>query len=241
MAIVAAVLLVTLAWSNQKATQERMEIATTAMAAAQNMQQAAAMQGATVRGLGMTRDMVARQLDRRQLALGHMVGAQVAGGRLTATSKFFRMFVQSSALGLGALLAIAGDISAGAIIASSVLLSRALQPIESIIGGWSALATARAALHRLSSVLEKIGVERTYTSFPAPKGVVEVESAGSAAVMDGRSWSAFPPGRPRQDPRHHRTQRIGQVDAWTAACRRGSANDRNGSAGRCATVRLGSR
>ena len=51
MAIVAAVLLVTLAWSNQKATQERMEIATTAMAAAQNMQQAAAMQGATVRGL----------------------------------------------------------------------------------------------------------------------------------------------------------------------------------------------
>jgi PrtD family type I secretion system ABC transporter len=197
MAIVAAVLLVTLAWSNQKATQEKMEIATTAMAAAQNMQQAAAMQGATVRGLGMTGAMVSRQLDRRQLALGHMVGAQVAGGRLTATSKFFRMFVQSSALGLGALLAIAGDISAGAIIAASVLLSRALQPIESIIGGWSALATARAALHRLSSVLEKIGVERAYTSFPAPKGVIEVEGAGvrgndGRAILVGVSARAQP-------------------------------------------------
>ena len=68
-----------------------------------------------------------------------------SGSRLTATSKFFRLFVQSAALGLGALLAIAGYISAGAIIASSVLLSRALQPIESIIGAWSSLAAARAA------------------------------------------------------------------------------------------------
>src|SRR6478736_5871141 len=58
MAVVSAALLVTLAWKNQRATQARMEVATTAMAAAQNAQQAAAMQGATVRGLGMTRAMV---------------------------------------------------------------------------------------------------------------------------------------------------------------------------------------
>jgi ATP-binding cassette, subfamily C, type I secretion system permease/ATPase len=120
------------------------------------------------------------------MGLSNMVHAQFAGGRLAATSRFFRLFIQSAALGLGALLALAGEISAGAIIASSVLLSRALQPIESIIGGWSALATARAALHRLSSVLEKIGVERAYTSFPAPKGVVEVDSAGVRG-SDGRT------------------------------------------------------
>jgi ABC-type protease/lipase transport system fused ATPase/permease subunit len=107
-----------------------------------------------------------------------MVDAQLAGGRLTATSKFFRIFVQSSALGLGALLAIAGDISAGAIIASSVLLSRALQPIESIIAGWSSLATARAAVHRLSHVLENLRNERVHTALPQPRGVIEVENAG---------------------------------------------------------------
>ena len=93
----------------------------------------------------MTGAMVERQLDHRRIALANMVNAQFAGSRLTATSRFFRLFVQSAALGLGALLAIAGNISAGAIIASSVLLSRALQPIESIIGAWSSLAMARAA------------------------------------------------------------------------------------------------
>jgi len=144
----------------------------------------------------MTRAMIDRQLDRRQIALSHMVGAQLVGSRLTATSKFFRMFVQSSALGVGALLAIAGDISAGAIIASSVLLSRALQPIEAIIGGWSALATARAAIHRLSHVLEGIGRERSYTALPSPTGMLEVEQAGvrigERTVLMGVSFKAQP-------------------------------------------------
>ena len=185
MAIVSAVLLVTLAWKNQQATQARMETASTAMASALNAQQAAAIQGTAVRGLGMTGAMVERQLDSRRIALASMVDAQLVGSKLTATSKFFRMFVQSAALGLGALLAIAGDISAGAIIASSILLSRALQPIESIIGGWSSLATARAAVHRLTNVLENLGGERVYTALPAPKGQIEVEGVGVRGP-DGR-------------------------------------------------------
>jgi ATP-binding cassette subfamily C protein len=197
MAVVSAAILVTLAWSNQRATQSRMEVATTTMAAAQNAQQAAAIQGATIRGLGMTGTMVDRQLDRRRIALANMVDAQLVGGRLAATSKFFRMFVQSAALGLGALLAIAGDISAGAIIASSILLSRALQPIESIIAGWSSLATARAAVHRLSDVLENIGEPRVHTALPAPKGLMEVEGAGvrgndGRPILIGVSFRAQP-------------------------------------------------
>ena len=197
MAIVSAALLIFLAWSNQRATQARMEVATTAMAAAQNTQQAAAMQGATVRGLGMTGAMVERQLDSRRIALSNMVDAQMAGSRLTATSKFFRIFVQSAALGLGALLAIAGYISAGAIIASSILLSRALAPIEGLIGGWSQLATARAAVHRLSHVLEGIGGERAYTALPSPKGLIEVENAGVRSgdgrpILVGISFKAGP-------------------------------------------------
>ena len=197
MAVVSAAILVTLAWSNQRATQAKMEQATTAIATAQNAQQAAAVQGPTIRGLGMTRTMVARQLDRRSFALANMVEAQLVGGRLAATSKFFRMFVQSAALGLGALLAIAGDISAGAIIASSILLSRALQPIESIIAGWSSLATARAAVHRLSDVLENIGEQRVHTALPAPKGLLEVEGAGvrgneGRPILIGISFRAEP-------------------------------------------------
>ena len=140
LAVVAAALLATLAWLNQRATRSRMALASTAMTAAHNSQQAAAVHGSTIKALGMTEAMVARQLDHRGLSLTNMVDAQFAGSKLTASSKFFRLFIQSAALGLGALLAIAGDISAGAIIASSVLLSRALQPIESIIGAWPTLS-----------------------------------------------------------------------------------------------------
>jgi ATP-binding cassette subfamily C protein len=95
------------------------------------------------------------------------------------------------------LLAIAGDISAGAIIASSVLLSRALQPIESIIAGWSSLATARAAVHRLSDVMENLHQHRLRTSLPAPRGLIEVDSAGvrgndGRTILVGVSFRAQP-------------------------------------------------
>lgn len=186
LAVVAAILLVSLAWANQRATQKRMEVATAAMASAHNSQQAAAVHGSTVKGLGMTGAMVDRQLAHRRLALANMLSAQFAGGRLTATSRFFRLFVQSAALGLGALLALAGDISAGAIIASSVLLSRALQPIESIIGAWSALAAAKAATRRLARVFENIDEQRIYTALPAPAGLLEVEEVGLRG-RDGRT------------------------------------------------------
>src|SRR5207302_90348 len=132
-----------------------------------------------------------------RLALANMISAQFGGGKLTATSRFFRLFVQSVALGLGALLAIAGDISGGAIIASSVLLSRALQPIESIIGGWSSLGSARARARRLSRALEDLNEERIYTVLPAPEGVLQVEEVGlrgrdGRTVLVGVSFRADP-------------------------------------------------
>jgi ATP-binding cassette subfamily C protein len=197
MAVVSAALLVTIAWLNQRATRTHMEIASTAMAAAHNSQQAAAVHGTTIKGLGMTNAIVERQLDHRRIALGNQIHAQFSGSRLTATSKFFRLFVQSAALGLGALLAIAGYISAGAIIASSVLLSRALQPIESIIGAWSSLAAARAAVHRLSRALESAGETRIFTTLPAPKGLIEVEEIGvrgrdARPILVGVSFRAEP-------------------------------------------------
>ena len=197
MAIVGAVLLVSLAWLNQRATQRHMEIATSAMAAAHNSQQAAAVHGTTIKGLGMTAAMVERQLGHRRIGLTNMVHAQFSGSRLTATSRFFRLFVQSAALGLGALLAIAGEISAGAILASSVLLSRALQPIERLIGAWSSLASARAAVRRLAGTVENLGAQRLYTALPAPEGVLKVEEVGlrgrdGRPILFGMSFIAEP-------------------------------------------------
>ena len=197
LAIVASVLLVSVAWLNQRATSQNMQLATSAMAAAHNSQQAAAMHGSTIKALGMTGAIVDRQLLHRHAALGAMVRAQFAGSRLSALSRFFRLYVQSLALGLGALLAIAGDISAGAIIASSVLLSRALQPVESIIGAWSPLASARAAASRLCESLEPGADRATYTNLPDPAGNLEVEEIGvrgrdGRPILLGVSFSALP-------------------------------------------------
>ena len=197
LAILAMILLVTLAYLNQMATQKKMEIATSAMASAHNSQQAAATHGTTVKGLGMTGAMVERQLAHRRIALANMVNAQFAGSKLTASSRFFRLFIQSVALGVGALLAIAGEISAGAIIASSVLLSRALQPIESIIAAWSPLAGARASVIRLSRTFENLDEQRVYTALPAPTGVPQVEEVGvrgreGRPILVGISFRADP-------------------------------------------------
>lgn len=197
LAISASVILFTLALLNQRATAKRMEVATSAMAAAHSSQQAAAVHGSTIKALGMSPGLVERQLGQRRIALANMVHAQLAGGRLTAASRFARLYIQSLALGLGALLAIAGYISAGAIIASSVVLSRALQPIESIIGGWSSLAAARAAAKRLAGALENMPEERLYTALPAPAGHLDVEEVGlrgpdGRPIIFGISFSATP-------------------------------------------------
>ena len=185
LAIVSAAILIGIAWFNQRSTQQRMEIATQAMAAAHASQQATAMHASTIRGLGMRGAMIARQLSHRGVGITNTTTAQFAGGRLSAVSRFFRLLVQSLALGLGALLAIAGYISAGAIIAASILLSRALQPVESLIGGWAALTSARAAAQRLAAVLQSSGPERIYTTLPAPRGEIDLEQVGFRAA-DGR-------------------------------------------------------
>jgi ATP-binding cassette subfamily C protein len=108
------------------------------------------------------------------------------------------MFVQSAALGLGALLAIAGYISAGAIIAASILIGRALQPVEQLIGGWSSLGSARVALARLADVLAAPDdADRMRTVLPKPEGHLRVEGVGvrrpdGLPILVGISFAASP-------------------------------------------------
>jgi ATP-binding cassette subfamily C protein len=178
LALVSMILLLFVAWRNQRATLEETREATQAMAASHAAAQSIAHQSDTVRALGMSGFLIERQLRRRSVAIGKFASAAFSGSTYAATSRFLRLFVQSAALGLGALLAIAGYISAGSIIAASILLSRALQPVESVIGGWSGLSAARAALQRLVDVFGEGSAERIYTQLPAPDGRIDVEQVG---------------------------------------------------------------
>jgi ATP-binding cassette subfamily C protein len=107
------------------------------------------------------------------------------------------MFVQSVSLGLGALLAIAGYVSAGSIIAASIVISRALQPVDALIGGWPTLTAARAALARLSEIMAGAPADRIYTRLPEPEGRLDVEQVGvrgpdGNAILFGVSFRLQP-------------------------------------------------
>ena len=196
--IAAVAVLLLLAWRNQQATQRSVEAATQLLAQSHASQQAASVQAQTVRALGMTGAMVARQLSLRSTGLGKLVQSQFLGSRYAAASRFFRMFVQSAALGLGALLAIAGHISAGGIIAASILIGRSLQPVEALIGGWSSLGSARSALARLAEVMAGADLsERARTALPKPEGRLLVENVGirrpdGLPILNGVSLAAQP-------------------------------------------------
>jgi ATP-binding cassette subfamily C protein len=185
LATIASSVLFFVAWRNQRATAETMQVATQAMASSQAAAQTVALNNDTVRALGMVGSMVHRQLEQRAFGLTRLADAQFTGGRYSATSRFLRLFVQSAALGLGALLAIAGYISSGAIVAASILLSRALQPVEAVISGWPTLTSAHAALRRLADVMAGVPAERIYTRLPEPAGRVEIDQVGLRGP-DGR-------------------------------------------------------
>lgn len=186
LAVAGAVAVFALAWANQRVTRPAIEEATQTLASLHAWNQAAAFQGETVRALGMTNRIADRGLVKRSSGVTQLASAQFAGSRFTAGSRFLRLFVQSAALGLGALLAIRGEVSAGVIIAASIIVGRALQPVDSVIAGWSPLMAARAALHRLSDTLEKNPIDDTArTRLPAPEGRVTLDQVGLRSP-DGR-------------------------------------------------------
>ncbi len=198
LAVGSVALLLVVAWRNQLATRKSVEGATQLLAQSHASQQAAAVQAQTVRALGMSGSMVTRQIALRSSGLSKLVESQFDGSRYAAASRFLRMFVQSAALGLGALLAIAGYISAGAIIAASILLGRALQPVEALIGGWSQLGAAKVSLQRLADVLARPDdADRIRTALPKPEGHLRIENVGvrrpdGMAILAGISFAAAP-------------------------------------------------
>jgi len=197
--IVAGLLLVTLALVNEKHTSGKSAKAHQATAASYAAHQATVGDAEAIRALGMRRAMVSKQIVQRAEGLEAANDVQILGVRYNTLVKFIRMFMQSLALGVGAWLAVTGQISVGAIIAASVLLSRALQPIEQLVGSWPNIMQARNALGTIRRLYESTAspdVERT--SLPNPKGHLEVDRivvkapAGGDLILRNVSFAIKP-------------------------------------------------
>ncbi len=101
-------------------------------------------------------------------------------GMLTAISKSSRTTLQSLALGMGAYLAIEQEISAGMMIAGSILLGRALAPVDLLVGSWKSFINARGQFERIDDMLTRIAEEKEKMSLPDPTGAISVEGINAA-------------------------------------------------------------
>lgn len=174
--LVGGMILFILAWLNERDTRPRLNKAIQSQNHAYSAQESIAGQSEVVRALGMRQSSIARQIHQRQHATAAQADAQLAGGRYSGAIKFLRLVMQSAALGLAAYLAIKGDITPGSIIAASVLLSRAVAPIELLVSVWPSLVQGVASWKTLTDLFASTaGVERERTALPAPRGRLQVE------------------------------------------------------------------
>lgn len=182
--LVGGAVLFLMAWLNERASRPKLAKAISTNNAAYAAQEAVAGQAEIVRALGMRAATVARQVQQRRVATIQQADAQFTGGRYSGAIKFVRLLLQSAALGTAAFLVIRGQISPGAIIASSVLLSRAVAPVELLVGVWPSLVQARTSWNGLTEIFtQSAGLDEVRTSLPHPAGKLRLE--GVAVRLPG--------------------------------------------------------
>ncbi len=120
-------------------------------------------------------------------------------GIMLALSKFVRVAIQVACLGVGAFLALQNEITGGAMVASSIIMGRALQPVEQMIGTWRQLVAARQSYHRLNAHLSQPRLRPPGIALPEPKGRLTVDRvsyafAGSRVSMIKNVSFSLEPG-----------------------------------------------
>jgi ATP-binding cassette subfamily C protein len=145
------------------------------------MMEAQRRSGETVVAMGMAGALAQRWAkinDRYIAATGRL--SDVAGS-LGSVSKVLRLLLQSVILGLGAYLVLRQELTAGAMVAASIMMGRALAPIETAIANWRAFVAARQSITRLSEALMRAAPRRAATALPKPARSLEVEHVTVAA------------------------------------------------------------
>jgi ATP-binding cassette subfamily C protein/ATP-binding cassette subfamily C protein EexD len=142
---------------------------------AQDFAAAALRNGEAVRGLGMGDVVTERWVGHQSAAVSAHASAHERAAALMALSKFARVAVQTAALCAGAYLAIEREISPGAMMAASIIMGRALAPVEQIVGQWKRIIGARSAYRRLEKLFDGAPAQAEKMALPTPTGTLEVE------------------------------------------------------------------
>ena len=174
-AIISAVIMILLAVITQKATSEKLLNANQLTAKANMSFRSNLKNAEVIHGMGMAANIRRRDNALYDAASDEQAVASTIAGRLSAISKSFRMISQSILLGMGAYLALNGEISPGLMIAGSLLLGRALAPIDLIVGNWKGFVEVKSQYNRIRDTLAAFPAENDRMELPAPNGSLSVE------------------------------------------------------------------
>lgn len=195
MAVISIVLLIILAIVNEKATSKILADANGLAVNGRSLLGKNLKNAEVIESMGMLENMQQRWLVGSYKILDLQAIASSRSGLVTTLSKTIRMLLQSLILGLGAYLSIRQEITPGLMIAGSILLGRALAPIDMMIATWKGFILARTQYSRLNMLLQRAPEDKTKMSLPEPKGYVLVEQAtitppgSNIPVIKGISFS----------------------------------------------------
>ena len=196
--VFAVIIMLALALANEKTTSPKLQDANSLNSSVNNQLTGTLRNAEVIAAMGMGEDIRRRQEDGSEKVMDLQSTASRQAGAFTSTSKSLRVIMQSLTLGLGALLALRQEISPGMMIAGSLLLGRALAPIDLLVNTWRGFSVARAQYSRLGELLEKLPPQQLPMPLPTPRGRLSVENlfvlppASQTAVVRNANFQLEP-------------------------------------------------
>ncbi|EAQ25252.1 type I secretion system permease/ATPase [Roseovarius sp. 217] len=175
LALVGGAGLVLVTMINQVVTRRPTGQANTASVEAEAISQQLRNESEMIQAMGMRDAAFDRWQTVRGRALSTAIQSADIGGTFTTSTKALRLLLQSAMLGLGAWLVLRGELTPGAMIAGSILMGRALAPIEQAIGQWALVQRAMKGWDSLAELLGTVAPEQPRTPLPRPKARLEVQ------------------------------------------------------------------
>lgn len=175
-----AVLLFVLAVLNDRLTRHQLQEGSRANIGATNYASTTLRNAEATRAMGMLGALRKRWKAQHDEVLGWQAQASDRAGVVMALTKFVRMTLQISILGTGAYLVVNQGLSAATMIAASIMMGRALAPVEQSVGNWRNMIATRESYGRLNDLLKLAPPEKERMSLPVPKGVLNVEQLVAA-------------------------------------------------------------
>lgn len=184
-ALAGAAVLFSLAVVNEILTRPLLVAANDLGMRSMHQAEAAVRNADAIEAMGLLPNLIARWHVVHADSVDKQESASIRSGVIGSTSKLVRLLLQISMLGMGALFVIEGDLTAGGMIAASILMGRALAPVEQSIGAWKSASMARAAYLRLKDQMSWMPPRAESMELPVPEGRISVDNV--SYVPPGRS------------------------------------------------------